>query len=134
MAETVIAEAVVVIVRRGKQVLIIRRGPHARRPGYWAPPGGALEPGESAEQAVVRELREETGLEARPLARVWECPTDDGRFRLQWWTAAVQWYDLRLDPDEAAEARWVTAEEFAGLAPTFEAHTVFFTKVLPTLS
>jgi ADP-ribose pyrophosphatase YjhB (NUDIX family) len=34
--------------------------------GRWAPPSGAVEPGESVSQALARELHEETGLAARP--------------------------------------------------------------------
>ncbi len=30
-------EAIVAVVRRGERVLVIRRGPEARMPGYWAP-------------------------------------------------------------------------------------------------
>jgi 8-oxo-dGTP diphosphatase len=40
------------------------RPPHE---GWWDLPGGFLEPGEHPEAGVVRELREETGLEVRPL-------------------------------------------------------------------
>jgi len=36
--------------------------------GYWSLPGGALEAGETLEQGVIREVREETGLEVKPLA------------------------------------------------------------------
>jgi len=39
--------------------------------GWWSLPGGALETGESLQDAVCREVREETGLEIRPL-RVFE--------------------------------------------------------------
>ena len=46
------------------RLLLVRRGrpPHA---GFWSLPGGRIEPGESPEQAVEREVREETGLEVR---------------------------------------------------------------------
>jgi 8-oxo-dGTP diphosphatase len=44
-------------VERGKEPL----------KGYWSLPGGVLEAGESLEEGVIRELREETGLEVKPL-------------------------------------------------------------------
>jgi 8-oxo-dGTP diphosphatase len=48
------------------QILLIKRN---TRPflGYWALPGGRMDPGETIEQTVVREVREETGLEAKIL-------------------------------------------------------------------
>src|SRR3954463_6150734 len=46
------------------RLLLIRRG-HEPSRGLWSLPGGRIEAGETAEQAVVREVREETGLEVR---------------------------------------------------------------------
>lgn len=37
------------------------------RAGHWSLPAGAIDPGETPQQAVVREAREETGLEIRPV-------------------------------------------------------------------
>jgi 8-oxo-dGTP diphosphatase len=52
-----------VIVVREREILFgLRRGAHGA--GTWSFPGGHPEPGESAEVAALRELREETGLEA----------------------------------------------------------------------
>jgi 8-oxo-dGTP diphosphatase len=53
-----------VLVRGGK-VLLIRRGKEPLR-GRWVVPGGTVEPGETLQQALVREMREETGLEVAP--------------------------------------------------------------------
>lgn len=50
-----------VIVREGK-VLLIRRGSEPLK-GKWSLPGGLIELGETARQAVAREVEEETGLE-----------------------------------------------------------------------
>jgi len=49
------------LVRQGNQILLVRRG---RPPfeGYWSLPGGSVELGERVEEAVIREVREETGL------------------------------------------------------------------------
>ena len=57
---------------RGGRLLLIRRG-HAPHAGSWSLPGGRVEAGETPEQAVEREVREETGLEVRagaPVGRV----------------------------------------------------------------
>jgi 8-oxo-dGTP diphosphatase len=54
-----------VIIDKGR-ALLIRRGSEPLR-GEWSIPGGTLELGESLEEGVRRELREETGLEVRVL-------------------------------------------------------------------
>jgi 8-oxo-dGTP diphosphatase len=56
--------AVGVVCFRGEDVLLIRRGRPPRQ-GEWSLPGGRIEPGERAVEAALRELREETGVEAR---------------------------------------------------------------------
>jgi 8-oxo-dGTP pyrophosphatase MutT (NUDIX family) len=43
-------------------VLFIKRQAHCSEPGKWGIPGGKLEKGETAHQAVLREIKEETGL------------------------------------------------------------------------
>jgi 8-oxo-dGTP diphosphatase len=53
------------VFNRGK-ILLVERGKEPLR-GYWSLPGGVLETGETLEQGVIREVREETGLEVKPL-------------------------------------------------------------------
>ena len=54
------------VIVEGDKVLLVRRG---REPllGQWSLPGGAVELGESLEQAIVREVEEETGLAIAPV-------------------------------------------------------------------
>lgn len=52
-----------VICLKGDQVLLIRRGTPPRL-GEWSLPGGRIEPGERAVDAALRELKEETGVDA----------------------------------------------------------------------
>ncbi len=52
-----------VVCWRGDEVLLIRRG-HPPRRGEWSIPGGKVEWGEALAVAALRELREETGVEA----------------------------------------------------------------------
>lgn len=69
-----------VLVRAGRVLLTQRRaGTHLA--GTWEFPGGKIEPGESPEAALVRELREEIGLEVTvgPILEVtfWRYPNKD---------------------------------------------------------
>lgn len=55
-------EVVAAIIRRDKQILATQRG-YGKWEGWWEFPGGKIEPGESRQQALVRELREELDTE-----------------------------------------------------------------------
>jgi 8-oxo-dGTP diphosphatase len=124
-------QAVVAVIVRHGRFLVVQRGPEASRSGYWAPPSGRVEPGETQPRALVREMREELGLTVRPLAKVWECDTDDGTFRLHWWAVEPGPETLSPDPGEVSEARWVNPAEFAELHPTFADDRHFLTRVFP---
>ncbi len=50
------------IVNQSKQLLLLQRA-YPPGKGQWALPAGYVEPGESAEEAICREVKEETGLE-----------------------------------------------------------------------
>jgi 8-oxo-dGTP diphosphatase len=101
------------------RLLMILRG-HDPGRGLWSIPGGRVEPGETAEQAVVREVREETGLEVGcgPLLGTAELSGLAG--------AVVDIRDYRaylvagspVTPtagDDAADVCWVTDAEAASM-------------------
>ena len=51
------------VLSRAGRVLITERPAGKPYPGYWEFPGGKIEPNESGQEALVRELREELGIE-----------------------------------------------------------------------
>jgi mutator protein MutT len=108
-----------VVVRSDGRVLLVRRG-HAPRLGAWTIPGGKVEPGESLEDAVVRELREETGIDVR-VERFLETyelgdPTGAHAFTIHEHLCAPVDEDTPLSPgDDAADARWARVDELAAL-------------------
>ncbi|MFH0748429.1 MAG: uracil-DNA glycosylase family protein [Candidatus Bathyarchaeota archaeon] len=62
------------------KILVIKRGTVVFK-GYWALPGGRVEPGETVEHAVLREVKEETGLDveiARKIGEYHESGVSDG--------------------------------------------------------
>lgn len=70
---TFIDVAAAAIVNTENQVLIAKRAAHRHQGDRWEFPGGKLEPGESAGQALVRELQEELGITPtrfRPLIQI----------------------------------------------------------------
>jgi 8-oxo-dGTP diphosphatase len=59
-----------VIILAADRVLLIHRFKQGRE--YYIIPGGGVEPGETVEQAALREIREETGLEIKLDRKLWE--------------------------------------------------------------
>jgi mutator protein MutT len=60
-------DVVIGMVLREGRFLICQRREDAALGGYWEFPGGKREPGESAEQCLVRELDEELSIQIRPI-------------------------------------------------------------------
>jgi ADP-ribose pyrophosphatase YjhB (NUDIX family) len=103
---------------RGR-LLLIKRG-HAPGAGLWSLPGGRIEPGETDAEALVREMREETGLAVEPgqLIGTVRRPAQDGDvFDIRDYAATVTGGTLRA-ADDAAEARWVAPGELGSLPVT----------------
>lgn len=116
-----------VVCLRGDQVLLIKRGT-APRLGQWSLPGGRMELGETTIAAGLRELKEETGVEAQILGLIDVIdgvfparPGPDGK------SGEITRHYVLIDyaarwicgepvaGDDAAEARFVSREEAMAL-------------------
>ncbi|MCP4250368.1 MAG: NUDIX domain-containing protein [bacterium] len=105
----------VAVIRRGPAYLMIRRAEGLVAAGAWCFPGGAIEPGESSADAVVRELHEEVGLTGRAVQRVWQWTRPGGDLVLDWWRVEVADVDVTPNPAEVADVRWMTAVQIRDL-------------------
>ncbi|MFJ9149935.1 (deoxy)nucleoside triphosphate pyrophosphohydrolase [Streptomyces sp. NPDC102270] len=97
----------------GDRLLAARRSAPPELAGRWELPGGKVEPGESPQQALVRELREELGVEAEALERVpGEWPLRPP-YVLQAWKARLLPGSADPEPLQDHDAlRWLTPQEF----------------------
>ena len=100
-----------VISDQDGRILLILRG-HEPGLGLWSIPGGRIEPGESDQEAVVREIREETGLEVTcgPLLGAVDRPG----LAIRDYQAVVAGGTL-IAGDDADAARWTSPAEVEAL-------------------
>jgi 8-oxo-dGTP diphosphatase len=99
------------------RIVVVRRG-HPPSEGLWSLPGGRVEPGETLVEAVMREVREETGLEVDVHHLVGRVDIAHGAvvYDVSDFAATVRGTPPPLVyGDDAADARWVTRRELAGL-------------------
>lgn len=101
--------AVGAILRSDGRVLLVRRA-NAPSRGLWAVPGGRVEPAETLEAAVRREMLEETGIRVRVTRLLGVAERDDAAAGVRWIIAefAVRAEDVSTlrAGDDATEAAW----------------------------
>lgn len=103
--------AVIVLVTDGERALLGRQASWPA--GRYSTIAGFVEPGESLEDAVVREVREETGVEAASVeyhsSQPWPFPCS----LMLGFTARASRTDIHRKDDELEDARWLTREQIA---------------------
>ena len=117
--------AVVAIIRDQGKLLAIKRSAHVIAPGKICFPGGRIENNESEQQALVREIQEELGVEIRPLEKVWQNESPWG-YTVSWYTAEMISSELVVDTNEVEWARWLTLEEFTSCPDLLDNNAAFF--------
>ncbi len=112
IAELRVVGAALIEARR---VLLTRRSARMSMPGKWEFPGGKIEPGESAAEALARECREELGLEVEIGARVGRGSALHGGRRIVLEVFAARRLSGELRLQEHDEHGWFTAGELEAL-------------------
>lgn len=99
------------VLQRGDRYLLVRRAEELVLGGAWCFPGGHVDPGENSRRAIVRELREELGIEVVPGRRLEAVRVGGGRYVLAVWLIEFDGSPLHPNPAEIADTAWRTIEE-----------------------
>lgn len=112
------------LIFQGDEILLIERGREPLK-GQWSLPGGAVETGEHLEDAITREVREETGLEVVPvqLALIFERLMHDDEGQTEYHYVLIDYLcEIRggvlCAGDDSNCARWFSVDELDRLSLT----------------
>jgi mutator protein MutT len=107
------------VIFDGDRVLLVKRGREPLK-GQWSLPGGAVDVGETLEQAVAREVKEETGLDVRvgPVVEVVDRIHHDASGRVEYHFVIVDYLcrvvgGRAVAGSDADDVRWVAPDNLA---------------------
>ncbi len=101
-----------IIISKGK-ILIARRKPGDTGEGFWEFPGGVVEPGETLQQCLERELKEELGVSAEIGETIAESITQDARGYLKLVALGARITGGEITPTAHDRVEWVSPGELA---------------------
>ena len=113
-------------------LLVKSRANFGSHTGCWYPPGGHIEPGETEEQALIREVKEELDLNIKPVLKIVTSPGDIQDQITHWWQCELLpsgHTEPVIDTTELAGADWFTREQLKQL-PLWPATASFFNNYL----
>lgn len=99
-----LSPAIIVLVSRGEELLLARA--HRFPPGMYSILAGFVEPGESLEETVVREVREEVGIEVKDIRYFGSQPWPFPNSLMIGFTATYASGDIAIAPEELTDAAW----------------------------
>jgi len=111
-----VSPAIMALVTRGRELLLLRKP--AWPPGRYSAVAGFVEPGETLEDAVRRETREEVGVEVGNIRYFGSQPWPFPHSLMVAFTAEYAGGDVRPDGEEIVEAQWFEASALPKLPPS----------------
>jgi len=110
-----LSPAIIVLISRGEELLLARapRFP----PGMYSVLAGFVEPGESLEETVMREVREEVGIEVKDIRYFGSQPWPFPNSLMIGFTATYASGDIVIEPQELVEAGWFSKHNLPQIPP-----------------
>jgi 8-oxo-dGTP diphosphatase len=103
------------IIQRDDKILAAQRGQDTHLSGKWEFPGGKVDEGESEEDCIIREIREELGVEVTPTSRLSENVHDYGDKQIRLIPFQCELVSGEPVAREHASLRWVSIHDLADL-------------------
>lgn len=100
------------------RILITKRPAGAHLAGFWEFPGGTIESGESPQQALVREIKEETALDIEVQKLFWQerFEYDVKIIHIAFYFCVLSYKEQQVVPLQVADFRWAAINELAGFS------------------
>ena len=108
-----LAPAVIVLVERGRELLLARSRRFA--PGVYSVIAGFVEPGETLEECVEREVLEEVGIRIKDIRYFGSQPWPFPHSLMIGFTAIYAGGEISIDEEEIEDANWFTADNLPGM-------------------
>ena len=103
------------IVFKADRILVAQRSEKMKLPLKWEFPGGKIEPNETAEACICRELREELNIEIEILERLKSQPFDYGTFAINLIPFVARLVSGKVIPQEHKDFKWLSTDQLRSL-------------------
>lgn len=113
-------QAAFMAILKDDKVLMVRSLTNPRYTDHWSFPGGLVDPGETPDQAAVREAVEEVGIHATVDRLIGEVTNVEDGLQVSIYAGTYVSGEITLLLDELEDARWFTVEEALKLPLAYE--------------
>ncbi len=103
------------IIVQGNKILVTQRSEKMKLPLKWEFPGGKIEENETAEECILREIKEELNLEIEILKRLRASPYDYGIFKINLIPFIAKYQNGVIILAEHKDFKWIEAKDLLSL-------------------